>query len=151
MKVPAPIVETVPIEQLKPWDRNPRTHHAVDAIARSMTSLGYLAPIVVQKGTYRILAGHGRLKAMKKLGVTEVPVIVADVDDARADLYTLADNKLTELADWDFSVMADILLEFDAKNLDTTLTGFSDAELKAIAEWTPPNPAIQCPKCGHRW
>jgi len=136
MQIAPPKIETVPLDKLKPWPKNPRKAHAVDAIARSIEAFGYLAPIIVQKDTYRILAGHGRLEALKKHGITDVPVLVADVDDDRADLYTLADNKITELAEWDFATMADLLLEFDQKNLDVTLTGFTEKELEQIANWT---------------
>lgn len=132
------ILETVPLNRLKPWPKNPRKSHAVEAIARSIESFGYLSPIVVQAKTYRILAGHGRLEALAKVGAKEIPVVVADIDDDKADLYTIADNKLTEAAEWDFGKMAHLLLEFDTKNLDTTLTGFDSEELERIANWTLP-------------
>ncbi len=139
MKISAPVIETVPVEKLKPWNRNPRKNHAVDEISKSMQAFGYMAPIICQKGTYRILAGHGRLMALKKLGVTEVPVIVADMDDDKASLYAVADNKLTEKAEWDFGTLADMLLEWEHKNFDTTLTGFDDKELEQIMNWVPGN------------
>jgi ParB/RepB/Spo0J family partition protein len=118
MRIPPPVIEMVALDRLRPWPRNPRKGHAVEKIARSIEAFGYAAPIVAQTGTYRILAGHGRLEALKALGVSEVPVVVLDVDDDRADLYTLADNKIAESAEWDFPVMADLLLEFDSRNLD---------------------------------
>jgi DNA modification methylase len=145
MKVPAPAIATLSIDQIKPWPKNPRKGHAVDKIAASIEAVGYQAPIIVQKGTHRILAGHGRLEALRKLGATEIPCIVADVDDARADIYTLADNKLTELAEWDFGRMADLLIEMEGNGIDTRLTGFDDEELRRIAEWTPPNDGVGDP------
>ena len=132
-------IETISISKIKPWPRNPRRNHDVDAIARSIESFGYLNPIIVQAKTYRVIAGHGRLAALRKSGVDKAPVIVADLDDQKADLYTLADNKLAELSEWDFSTMADLLLEFDEKNLDTSLLGFSEEEVEQIMNWTPPN------------
>lgn len=161
MKIPTLEVVVVPLGRLLPWTGNPRKDHAVDAIAKSIESFGYLSPIVVQKNTMRVLAGHGRLAALDKLGVVEVPVVVADVTDDQADLFTLADNKLGEASDWDFSKMADLLLDFDARNLDTRMTGFTDQELHAIANWTPkaaevgenatgtnPPSIVKCPGCG---
>jgi len=152
VKIPAPAIEQVAIEKLRPWPKNPRKSHAVDEIANSIKAFGYAAPILVQKGTYRILAGHGRLEALKKLGVTEVPVVILDIDNDRADLYTLADNKLTEKSEWDFSILADLLLDFDARNLDTRLTGFDDRELKKIESYTPEPDKVggaqRCPTCG---
>lgn len=135
MEVNKPEIVSLPIREIKPWPKNPRNGHAVDEIARSIEEFGYAAPILVQKKTNRIVAGHGRLEALKKLGATTVPVVVLDLDDDKADLYTIADNKLTEKAEWDFGAMADLLTEFDSKGLDTTLTGFSDEELKSVAEW----------------
>lgn len=135
--IPDIVVERVPLARLVPWPLNPRKNHAVDGIARSIEAFGYLSPIVVQRGTYRILAGHGRLAALKLAGAVDVPVVVADIDDDRASMFTLADNKLTELADWDFAGMADLLLDLEARNLDVTLTGFDGAELERLANWAP--------------
>lgn len=88
MKIQPPTIEVVPIGKLKPWSKNPRIKHAVDGIANSIEHFGYLNPIIVQKKTYRILGGHGRLKALKRSKVKEVPVIVADISDRNASLYT---------------------------------------------------------------
>jgi DNA modification methylase len=127
-----PKIETVAIDKLKPWKRNPRKNHAVDAIAKSIEQFGYLAPIIVQAGTYRILAGHGRLEAFKKQGATEIPVVVAELSDRDADLYTLADNKLTERADYDGKILAELLAEFKLDGLDLSLTGFEAFEISDI-------------------
>lgn len=161
MKIPPPTIESVDIARLRPWPNNPRKDHAVEQIAKSIDAFGYLSPIVVQKGTYRILAGHGRLEALKRHGVTEVPVVVADVDDDKADLFTIADNKLTELADWDFAKLADQLIAADAKGLDVGLTGFTDKEVEDMANWTPKPaeqeqwtldlPTAPVTKTGDRW
>jgi hypothetical protein len=151
MRIPPPKIETVPIGKLVPWVKNPRKGHAVKEIARSIDAFGYLAPIVVQAKTYRVLAGHGRLAALKEAGVTEVPVIVADIDDDRADLFTLADNKTSEYSDWDFGTMADLILDFDVKGLDTRAAAFRDFEVERIVNWTPDEKrAGKCPTCGKR-
>lgn len=128
-----PAIETVAIEKLKPWGKNPRKEHAVEQIAKSMEAFGVLAPIIVQKGTYRILAGHGRLQAMRKLGVLETPVVVADLTDEQAAAYTVADNKLTELAEWDLPALAEILKDLEAQKFDVKLTGFDDTDLRQLA------------------
>lgn len=121
------VIETVPIGKLKPWEKNPRTHHAVREIAASIETFGYANPIIAQKGTYRILAGHGRLKALQSGGVKAVPVIVLDIDDEKAAAYTLADNKIPALAGFDFAGVGDILKGLD-KDL-ARITGFTDKEL----------------------
>lgn len=133
MKIPQPVIEMVPIGNLVPWARNPRKNHAVDAIVKSMESFGYAQPICVQKGTMRVLAGHGRLMALKKSGVVEVPVIVLDLDDAKADLFTLTDNRLSESSEWDFPAMAGLLKEFDAKGIDAGIAGFNEEEIRQAA------------------
>ena len=161
--LPAPKIEKVKISKLKPWGKNPRRSHAVDAIAKSIEQFGYLAPIIVQKDTYRILAGHGRLLALKKHGIDQVDVLVADIADDLADLYTLADNKLGELSEWDFQTLAELLKQFDVKGLEAEIAGFSAQELAAIEKFEIPsdNQLIdeaslketkhECPKCGFTW
>lgn len=133
-----PIIETVEIGRIKPWGKNPRKDHAVDVIAESMKRYGYLVPIVVQKGTYRLLAGHGRLEAMKKGGIERVPVIVADLDDKAADMFTVTDNKATLISQWDFQSLAEILRKAST-DLDLSLLGWTDHELEPLlsAEWLP--------------
>lgn len=162
--IPKPDVRVVALDKLRPWKRNPREGHAVDAIKRSIEEIGYQAPIIVQKGTMRIVAGHGRYKALRRMGVKKVPVIVADIDDRQADLYTIADNRITELAGWDLRSLAKIVKEIEADGGDTSMTGFDAAELRKLSEWEPPEDnedideeahgeakKTECPKCGHRF
>lgn len=131
--IPHPVVESVPLSKLKPWDQNPRKNHAVDAISASIERFGYLAPIIVQKGTYRILAGHGRFAALKKAKARNVPVIVAEISDQDAALFTIADNKIGSLSDWDFESLAVILKGVDfSVDLKLTDLGWTDFELRKI-------------------
>lgn len=130
--VPAPQFKVVAVADLKPWDRNPRRGHAVDAIASSIETFGYLAPIIVQKDTLRVLAGHGRLAALKKRGVQAVPVIVADLTDAQATLYTIADNKLGEISAWDEELLAQLAKELEFADLNLGIAGFSEEELAEL-------------------
>lgn len=71
--LPLPEIQVVSLQDLRPFSRNPRRGHAVEAIARSIEEFGYLAPIIVQKGTLRVLAGHGRLEALKSAGHRQAP------------------------------------------------------------------------------
>lgn len=158
MKVPPPKMEMVDIDRVKPWPGNPRTKHDTYAITQSMEAVGYVCPIVVQKGTYRILAGHGRYSALVQRGATEIPVIVADVDDNRADLFTIGDNKIGELSEWNFSKYADLLLDLERRNINTAMCGVTESELADIMLWTPEGEEtkrgareITCPKCGQRF
>lgn len=98
------------INDLIPYENNPRINdNAVDAVANSIKEFGFKVPIVVDKNNV-IVAGHTRLKAAQKLGLEEVPVIVADdLTEEQIKAFRLADNKVSELADWDFSKLEEEL------------------------------------------
>lgn len=89
------------IEQLKPYANNPRKNDgAVDVVANSIKEFGFKSPIIVDKNNV-IIAGHTRYKASKKLGLKEVPVIVADdLTEEQVKAFRLADNKVGEIAEW---------------------------------------------------
>ena len=89
-------IELRPIERLRPYERNPRTHSEaqVDQIAASMVEFGWTNPILVDENA-GILAGHGRLLAARKLGLAEVPVIRFEhLTEAQKRAYLIADNQL---------------------------------------------------------
>ena len=94
------------IEDLKPYKRNPRKNDgAVDAVAASIKEFGFKVPIVIDADG-EIIAGHTRFKAAKKLGLKEVPCIIADdLTPDQIKAFRLADNKTAELADWDFELL----------------------------------------------
>lgn len=113
------------IDQVKPYEKNPRKNDdAVNATANSIKEFGWQQPIVVDKDNV-IIVGHTRLKAAKQLGLTKVPVVIADkLSDEQVKAYRLADNKTGELADWDMSLLSDELE--DISSLDMTDFGFDD-------------------------
>ena len=111
------------LAELVPYENNPRDNSkAVNAVAESIREFGFKNPIIVDKDDV-IVAGHTRLKAAKRLGLGEVPVIRADdLTEEQVKAYRLADNKTAELAGWDF-----ILLDSELKQLgkiDMELFGF---------------------------
>lgn len=108
-------------EKLKPYENNPRFNDkAVDAVAKSIENFGFKVPIVVDKHNV-IVTGHTRLKAAQKLGLAQVPVIVADdLTPEKIKAFRLADNKVSELADWDFSK-----LEAELAGLEMDMTQFN--------------------------
>lgn len=112
---------TLPIEQIKPYENNPRLNDdAVEAVRKSMEQCGYIAPIVVDENNV-VLAGHTRLKALKEMGAKECDVIMVEgLEDEQKRKYRLLDNKTNELALWDFDALADELegLDFDDLELD---------------------------------
>ena len=112
-------IKMVPTEEVTPYDKNPRLNDdAVDAVASSIREFGFKVPIVVDS-EWVVVSGHTRLKAAKALGLTEVPVIVADdLDETKIKAFRLADNKVAELADWDESLLVKELEELAELSYD---------------------------------
>lgn len=128
-------IETVKLSELKPWPGNPRAHGPdVDALVRSVETFGWTNPILVQRGTNRVIAGHGRLLAAKKAGLKEVPVIFLDLNDQQADAYTIADNRLAENSEWDEGKLKEILIALDDGAFDIGLTGFDRKALDKMID-----------------
>lgn len=115
------------IDEIRPYENNPRVNDgAVGAVAESIREFGFQQPIVVDRDGV-IIAGHTRYKAAQKLGMTEVPVVVADnLTDEQVRAYRLADNKTGELAEWDFSALEEELAGIG--ELDMSLFGFDNTE-----------------------
>lgn len=118
-------IKMLSVKAITPYDKNPRKNDvAVDAVAASIKEFGFRIPILLDKnGT--IIAGHTRLKAAMKLGLKEVPCIYADdLNEEQVKALRLADNKTAELADWDFDLLNDELL--DIIDIDMTSFGFEE-------------------------
>jgi ParB-like chromosome segregation protein Spo0J len=97
------VVAYLPLESIVPDSSNPRKHspEQVRAIARSIEAFGFNAPILVDKAN-RVVAGHGRLEAAKRLNFAETPVIrLEHLSEQQAKAYMLANNKLTDRSSWD--------------------------------------------------
>ena len=121
--------ELVKADTLIPYARNPRKNSAaVDKIAASIKEFGWQQPIVVDKENV-IIAGHTRLLAAQKLGIENVPVHVADLTETQAKAYRLADNRLSEDADWDIEMLGLEIRELDDLGFELDLTGFDNTEL----------------------
>lgn len=133
-KNPADSVETWSIEKLIPYARNSRTHsdQQVAQIAASIKEWGFTSAILIdpQGG---IIAGHGRLMAARKLGMKEVPVMIADGwTDAQKRAFVIADNKLAMNAGWDDELLALELAELKHEGFNVSLTGFDLQELEEL-------------------
>ena len=127
-------LELWPVDRLKPYEKNPRTHseEQVVQIAASIAEFGFTSPILVDSKD-GILAGHGRLLAARHLDLSEVPVIVLDhLTETQKRAYLIADNKLADLAGWDEELLAAELAELEREGYDVELTGFSNAELDEL-------------------
>jgi site-specific DNA-methyltransferase (adenine-specific) len=125
-------IQEIDLARLRPWEDNPRRNdHAVDAVAESIRSFGFNVPILCNQNL-TIVAGHTRWKAAQKLGMTTVPVIVVEMNDAQQRAFSIADNKTAEIADWDFPKLRDILEELRSEDIDIKSLGFSDEELRRL-------------------
>jgi DNA modification methylase len=126
-------VEQWQLSQLRPYEQNPRNNDdAVDTVAASIREFGFRQPIVVDENGV-IIVGHTRFKAAQKLRLTEVPVHVASglsAEQIRA--YRIADNKSSELAEWDFDLLPVELAALKDANYDIGLLGFDVDELARI-------------------
>ena len=121
------------VNDLIPYVNNPRLNdNAVDAVASSIENFGFKVPIVIDSGN-EIVAGHTRLKAAKKLGLEEVPCIIADdLTPEQIKAFRLADNKVAEFSEWDMDLL---MVELDNIDIDMDEFGFDDAELiEEVAE-----------------
>lgn len=96
-------VKNFKIEDVHPYENNPRFNKdAVSKVASSIKKFGFKNPILLDKNNV-IIAGHTRLEAAKKLGLEEVPCIVAsDLTEKQAKALRLADNKVAEFSTWDY-------------------------------------------------
>lgn len=128
--------EWTAIGNLVEWDKNPRfNNHAVENVAVSIQRFGFASPIIAQKNSNRIIAGHTRFKAAKKLGLDFVPVRFMDLTDAEADALAIADNKIGELSKWDEDVLRDLIKDLEDEFPPESL-GFSELELEKMFEHT---------------
>ena len=124
-------LETVTIESLKLDPNNARKHSKrnLDAIAASLNKFGQRKPIVVHNGV--VIAGNGTLEAAKTLGWTEISISRCpdDWDNDTAKAYALADNRSSELAEWDDKILSTQLLDLDDMGWDIEDIGFSQKDL----------------------
>ncbi len=121
------------LSSLVPSPANPRKHprKQVKAIAKSIQSFGFNAPILIDRDN-TIIAGHGRYEAAKLLELSQVPVVQLEhLTPAQVTAFRIADNRLNERSDWDEVVLAKQLKELSELTLDfeITTTGFEIAEI----------------------
>src|SRR5690554_989050 len=113
-------IEMINVMDLIPYANNPRKNDkAVDKVAESIKQFGFKVPIIVDKNM-TIIAGHTRLKAAIKLGLEEVPVIVADdLTPDQVKAFRLVDNKVAEYSEWDLDA-----LMIELKDIEIDMSAF---------------------------
>ena len=125
------------VKEIIPYEKNPRKNEeAVDYVANSIKEFGFKVPIIIDKENI-IVAGHTRYKASIKLGIDEVPCVIADdLTEEQIRAFRLADNKTAEIATWDFELLEKELAELDGFNMQDF--GFdileSEADIEEIEE-----------------
>ena len=127
-------LEYRPVDTLIPYARNAKQHSdaQVAQIAASIREFGWGAPILID-GQNNVIAGHGRLLAARKLGMTEVPVVPLEhLTDTQRRALILADNKIGENAAWENELLGVELSELQEAGFDLGLTGFSPEEWDAL-------------------
>ena len=127
-------VRSVPVDQLIPNVRNSRTHtdEQIAQVAASIDEFGWTNPILIRPD-YVVIAGHARLLAARKLGLTEVPVIeLRGLSEAQCRALAIADNKLALNAGWDDEMLRIELAALQAEDFNLNLIGFEDEELARL-------------------
>ena len=127
------IGEWVDIDRVRGWEKNPKRHPEaqIKAIIKSFKRFGWGAPLLARPNG-ELIAGHGRLEAAKQLGLKKVPVRWMDLDPTEAHLLALADNKLTEIGEWDDVLVREILEAAKLEGADIDGLGWNDEELSAL-------------------
>ena len=157
-------IKTVDIDKLKLFEGNPKKHpeKQIRLLRKSLEAYGQTKSVIVDE-KYMILAGHGLVEAAKRNGMIEIRIGIVPFTGKKALAYVLMDNKVAELAEWDFTELADLLIDIDDGSLDDLeLTGFDMEEIKEILNWVPKEESINkeeinqigknvCPKCGWRF
>lgn len=121
------------LTEIKPYGKNPRKNDgAVDAVAESIKQCGYCSPIVVDEN-YEVLAGHTRLKALKKLGRKECEVVVKDgLTEEQKQKYRILDNKTGEFAEWDLDILQEQLKDLDFEGFDFGFAQYNDSDINIV-------------------
>lgn len=129
-----PQIKMLPVDKIIPYVKNSRTHsdEQVAQVAASIKEFGFTNPILLDKENV-IIAGHGRMLAAQRLGLSEVPCIRLDhLTEAQKKAYIIADNKLALNAGWDNELLGLELGELKEEGFDISLTGFTEEELAGL-------------------
>ena len=151
----------VKLTDLKPYEKNAKAHPAgqIDKIVNSIREFGFNVPLLIDM-VDAVIAGHGRLLAAQKLGLSEVPCIrMEHLNEQQIKAFRIADNKVGE-SDWEYDFLQNELADLDKGGFDIELTGFSKSEIALLtgtSEIDEPEfdenikTENKCPKCGYSW
>ena len=128
-------INYVALDDVKTEDKNPKDHDIAEII-KSINRFGFVQPLLINETTGKLVAGHGRLEALKEIGITSqkdiwyVPTIrnVSFEDDQEAEAYIIADNRLVELGGWDSDKLDQMLIDLK-KSGQRSMDGIGFTEL----------------------
>ena len=125
-------IPQLPLGEIHPYKNNPRKNDkAVDAVAASIKQYGFLVPLVIS-ADHEIIAGHTRYKAAGRLGLKNVPCVIADeLTEEQVRAFRLVDNKVGELAEWDVDLLP---LELADIAEDLSVFGFESISEEEFGE-----------------
>lgn len=131
-------IDYLPLDKLRSMPGAPRRHPAsqIRTLSKSIEAFGFNVPILVD-GDDRIVAGHARVAAAKRCGMTEVPAVrIEHLDEVAIKAFMIADGRLAELSSWDDQLLGSILLELSELDLDFDIEaiGFAMAEIELRIE-----------------
>jgi len=152
-------IEVWHIDRFVPYARNPRNDAAVDRMCASIREFGFKIPVLARSDG-EVVDGHLRLKAARKLGINEIPVILCDEWTAQqVKAFRLMVNRSVTWADWDEELLSLELQELNAEEFDLSLTGFNPGEIDGLlaipdeerANAAPPLPENPVSRVGDLW
>lgn len=123
----------IPIKDLIPYENNARTHSVeqIDKLKNSLKEFGFINPVIIDENNM-ILVGHGRVISAKELNILEAPCIrINHLSEDKKRAYILADNKLSDMAGWDFNILN---LELETINFDMEQFGFEIENIEDVYE-----------------
>lgn len=150
------------LSEIKPYENNPRNNdNAVSAVVASICEFGFKVPIVIDSDGV-IVCGHTRYKAAQEIGLKTVPCVIADdLTPEQVKAFRLADNKVGELATWDFekleletAELETVELEkfgFDAQKEEQKVQRVTTSSELDIDDFDDDKFECECPKCGFKF
>ena len=127
-------VQNIPLDDIKPYWRNPRKNEgAIEAVKKSIQDYGFNQPLILDAKKV-IIAGHTRYKALLELGYKDAPCVIVDLPPAKAKEYRIADNKTSELSEWDMDALIPELREIEG--VASMQVFFPDLDLQSLLEDT---------------
>ena len=128
-------IEKKNVKDLLPADYNPRKDlkpgdPEYEKLKRSIEQFGYVEPVIWNEKTGRVVGGHQRLKVLMDMGITEVDVVVVDMDTEKEKALNIALNKIS--GEWDTEKLALVIADLQGTDFDVSLTGFDPEELEDL-------------------